>query len=105
MSFQTVYLPPCSALLSIDGLHCCIGAPKSPSALLGLDLRPSISFCIIIGTPLHHLTRDQALLDSWWSNSFRTEFIRLPFKLKVDSPQADLNSNRFRYHKSSQTKL
>jgi hypothetical protein len=62
ISFQTLYFPPLSALLSMDGLLRCIGAPQSPSALLGLDLRPSISFCITISTPLDHLTRHQALL-------------------------------------------
>jgi len=56
ISFQTLYFPPLSALLSMDGLLRCIGAPQSPSALLGLDLRPSISFCITISTPLDHLT-------------------------------------------------
>jgi hypothetical protein len=40
----------------MDGLLRCIGAPQSPSALLGLDLRPSISFGITISTPLDHLT-------------------------------------------------
>jgi len=52
ISFQTLYLPSRFALLSMDGLFRCIGAPQSPSALLGLDLRPSISFCITISTPL-----------------------------------------------------
>jgi len=83
----------------------CIGAPQSPSALLGPDLRPSISFCITISTPLDRLTRHQALLLSWWRTSFPTEFIILPFKLHFDSPQANLNSNPLRYHKSSKTTL
>jgi len=56
ISFQTPYFSPLSALLSMDGLLRCIGAPQSPSALLGLDLRLSISFCITISTPLDHLT-------------------------------------------------
>jgi hypothetical protein len=33
------------ALHIVDGLLCCIGAPQFPSALLGLDLHSSISFC------------------------------------------------------------
>ena len=96
---------PLSALLSMDGLLCCIGAPQSPSAILGLDLPPSISFCITISTPLDHLTRHQALLLSWWRTSFSPEFIILPFNLHFDSPQANLNSNPFGYHKLSQTTL
>jgi len=45
ISFHTRYLSPLSALLSMDGLLRWICAPQSPSALLGLDFRPSISFC------------------------------------------------------------
>jgi len=82
-----------------------IGASQSPSALLGLDLRPSYSFCITISTPLDHPTQHQTLLISWWRTFFPPEFIILPFKLHFDSPQANLNSNPFRYHKSSQTTL
>jgi len=87
ISFQTLYLPPHLALLSMDGQLRWIGSPQSQSALLGLDLRPSISFCITISTPLDHLTRCQALLHSWWRTSFSPEFIILPFKLHFDSPQ------------------
>ena len=43
--FQTHYVSPLSVLLSMDGLLCWICAPQSPSALLGLDFRSSISFC------------------------------------------------------------
>jgi len=43
--FQSRYLSPLSAPLSMDGLLCWICAHQSPSALLGLDFRPSISFC------------------------------------------------------------
>ena len=42
----------------MDGLLCCIGAAQSLLVLLGLDLHPSISFCITISTPLTHLTHD-----------------------------------------------
>jgi hypothetical protein len=45
-----------SALLSIDGQLPYIGPPQSLSALLGLHLRPSISFCVTISTPLDHFT-------------------------------------------------
>jgi hypothetical protein len=89
----------------MDGLLRCIGALQSLSALFGLDLRPSISFCITIGTPLDHLTRHQALLLSWWQTSFSPELIILHFKLHFDLLQANLNSNPFRYHKLSQTTL
>jgi len=103
ISFQTLYIPTRLALLSMNGLLRCVGAPQSPSALLGLDLRPSISFCI--RTPLDHLTPHQALLLSWWRTSSSPEFIILPFKLHFDSLLANLNSNPFRYHKSSHTTL
>jgi hypothetical protein len=47
IEFETLYLPDLSALLTLDGLLRCIGAPQSQSVLLGLDLGPSHSF----GTP------------------------------------------------------
>jgi len=45
ISFQTCYLSPLSVLLSMDGLLHWICPPQSPSAHLGLDFHPSISFC------------------------------------------------------------
>jgi len=45
ISFQTPYLPHLAAMLTLDGLLHCKGAPQSLSALHGLDLRPSIRFC------------------------------------------------------------
>jgi hypothetical protein len=87
ISFQTLYPPPCEALLSMDGQLRCRCPPQSPLALLGLDLRPSISFCNTISTPLGHLTRHQAFHLSWWPTSFSPELIILPFKLHFDSPQ------------------
>jgi len=44
ISFQTLCLPHLSVLLSMDGMLCWICPPQSPSALLGLDLHPTISF-------------------------------------------------------------
>jgi len=45
ISFQSRYLFPLSALLSMDGLPRWICPAQSPSALLSHDFRPSISFC------------------------------------------------------------
>jgi hypothetical protein len=97
ISFQTCYLSPLSALLTMDGLLRWICAPQSPSALLCLHFRPLISFCAppspsalplptsnsTSGTPpflVVHLV-------------FPPNSSYLPFKLHFDSPLANLNSN------------
>jgi hypothetical protein len=85
-SEASALLNPCRRSLA------CICAPPFHSALL------------------HHHKHSprlphQALLLCWWLISFSPEFIKLPFNLHFDSPQANLNSKPFRYHKLSQTTL
>jgi len=56
-------------------------------------------------SPCPPRTPHQVPLLPWERTSSSPKFIILPFKLHFDSPQANLNSKPFRYHKWNQTTL
>ena len=99
---------PLSALLSMDGLLRWICAPQSPSALVGLDLRPSISFCTLpspsaLPLPTSHTTSGTPLFLG--AHLFPPRIHHSDFQSPFWFTRIWHQFESYRYHKSSQMTL